>query len=287
MRLLKNKVLMFNLTAGIFHVLSASGYITFLSKYMEVQFNISSARSSVITGPAAILGMVAGFLLSGYFITKYKPRPRKLFFWNVVIGFISMTAQFSYMHLHCDGEVATPFVHNATTSCNSDCFCDNIPFTPVCEVDSSQTYFSPCHAGCKAYDDIRKEYINCTCSHELHKDTPWSTMNIPIRTETQEAINGLENILGIAQTNNESTTVQYDYDSSYYDLLDSQEELLDSKNGTKRKRDTSNVIDTVKVVAGVCALNCVSAYTAFTIISMTSHLMSSTGRIGNLLLGFR
>lgn len=33
--------------------------------------------------------------------------------------------------------------------CSKQCICDNnVPFTPVCPIDSVQTYYSPCHAGC-------------------------------------------------------------------------------------------------------------------------------------------
>ena len=35
-----------------------------------------------------------------------------------------------------------------TTSCNSACSCGQEAYTPVCGADG-QTYFSPCHAGCK------------------------------------------------------------------------------------------------------------------------------------------
>lgn len=48
-RLLKNKLLMYNNLSGIFYILGASGYITYISKYMEVQFQ-DSAIYTVITG---------------------------------------------------------------------------------------------------------------------------------------------------------------------------------------------------------------------------------------------
>lgn len=49
-RLFKNKVLMCNITSTIFYILGASGYMTFMPKYMEVQFHKSSAESTIITG---------------------------------------------------------------------------------------------------------------------------------------------------------------------------------------------------------------------------------------------
>lgn len=60
MRLLKNKLLVFNNIASIFYILGSSGYITFMGRMMEVQFNTSSHGGSIITGPITIFGMTIG-----------------------------------------------------------------------------------------------------------------------------------------------------------------------------------------------------------------------------------
>lgn len=70
MRLLRNKLLVFNNIASIFYILGSSGYITFMGRMMEVQFNTSSHGGSIITGPITIFGMTIGLLTSGYVITK-------------------------------------------------------------------------------------------------------------------------------------------------------------------------------------------------------------------------
>lgn len=49
-RLFKNKLLMFNILSGIFYILGASAYITFISKYLEVQFHKSAADATIISG---------------------------------------------------------------------------------------------------------------------------------------------------------------------------------------------------------------------------------------------
>lgn len=42
------------------------------------------------------------------------------------------------------GKLMQPF-------CSKQCICDNtVRFTPVCPIDSVQTYYSPCHAGCSS-----------------------------------------------------------------------------------------------------------------------------------------
>lgn len=49
-RLFMNKLLMCNILSGIFYILGASAYFTFMSKYLEVQFHKSAADATIITG---------------------------------------------------------------------------------------------------------------------------------------------------------------------------------------------------------------------------------------------
>ncbi|XP_035914777.1 solute carrier organic anion transporter family member 74D [Anopheles stephensi] len=178
MRLLKNKLLMFNILSGIFYILGSSGYITFLSKYIEVQFHKSTANATVITGPITLFGMVAGFLISGIIISKKKPSPKKLLFWNVIVGAGYMAGQISYLFLTCpDGTM--PLVKgrlNLTTECNSHCHCDGIPYSPICQEDTGITFFSACHAGCDTWHTAEKYYDSCSCQNENYSPItklPW------------------------------------------------------------------------------------------------------------------
>lgn len=52
-------------------------------------------------GPTMLVGMVGGFLISGYLITKYKPGPKYLLGWNVVVGLIFIIGQVIFMELDC------------------------------------------------------------------------------------------------------------------------------------------------------------------------------------------
>lgn len=49
-RLLTNWLLTFNNLSGVFYILGASAYITFLAKYLEVQYSLSAAGGTVIAG---------------------------------------------------------------------------------------------------------------------------------------------------------------------------------------------------------------------------------------------
>ena len=102
-RLFTNKLLMCNVISGIFYILGASAYMTFMSKYLEVQFHKNAADAVIITGPFTIIGVCVGFLVSGYVISKKKPAPSKLLFWNVIVGCGYMAGQISYLYLTCPG----------------------------------------------------------------------------------------------------------------------------------------------------------------------------------------
>lgn len=49
-RLLTNWLLTCNNLSGVFYILGASAYITFIAKYLEVQYGTSAAGGTVITG---------------------------------------------------------------------------------------------------------------------------------------------------------------------------------------------------------------------------------------------
>lgn len=104
-RLFKNKLLMCNITSGIFYILGAAAYFTFMSKYLEVQFHKNAADAMIITGPFTIIGVVIGLLASGYIISKKKPKPSKLLMWNVIVGIIYMCGQLSNLYWTCPGKL--------------------------------------------------------------------------------------------------------------------------------------------------------------------------------------
>lgn len=229
MRLLKNKLLMFNILSGIFYILGSSGYITFLSKYIEVQFHKTTANATVITGPITLFGMVAGFLISGIVISKKKPSPKILLFWNVIVGIGYMLGQFSYLFLTCpDGNM--PLVQgrlNLSTTCNSQCHCDGIPYSPICQEETGITFFSACHAGCDAWDAKGKYYDQCTCQNENYSPLtkPWemhptyssvlvTSTSTSRSTTTSTTTSTSEAPISTTSSITTSTTAEPDYDAS-------------------------------------------------------------------------
>lgn len=52
-------------------------------------------------GPISLIGMVLGFLLSGLIISKFKPGPRPLLAWNVLVGMCFVAGQVCFIFLGC------------------------------------------------------------------------------------------------------------------------------------------------------------------------------------------
>lgn len=167
-RLLKNRLLMANIVAGVFYILGASGYMTYMIKYLETQFQTSASSANVIAAVPGILAMVAGFLLSGYVISRFKPRANYVLGWNVFVGFVYITGEILFIFLGCSDN-GLQGIQQSTgelqliNDCNLECHCNNLKYTPVCSSVHGVTYYSACHAGCQYVFNGKKEFGNCTC----------------------------------------------------------------------------------------------------------------------------
>lgn len=157
---------MFHNFAAICYMLGSSGFFTFQGRIMEVQFNRSAHGGTIFTGPLSRIGMIGGLLLSGFIITKYKPPAKYLFLWNVIWGFTAMSIRLFYTQIGCDGGNLL-LINGTIVSCNSNCNCDDISYSPVCDRSTNITYFSGCHAGCQTYDENASIYRDCYCTHAI------------------------------------------------------------------------------------------------------------------------
>ncbi|CAB3388039.1 Hypothetical predicted protein [Cloeon dipterum] len=152
-RILSNKLLMTNIASSTFYILGASGYITYVTKYMEVQYNKTAANAGILAGTSGLLAMTLGFLVSGYVISKFQPRAKYVLGWNVVTGLTYILAEISFIFIGCPDVLVQGFnsfgeQYNLTSECNAACSCpDNLHFSPICINET--TFFSACHAGCQ------------------------------------------------------------------------------------------------------------------------------------------
>lgn len=219
---------------------------------MEVQFNRSKADALIVTGPAKITGIMIGLLASGFIISKYKPKPRKLFMWNIIVGISYVFGQTSYMFLACEnGEF--PIVNgrlNLANMCNTNCSCDSVTYSPICDRTMGVTYFSACHAGCDEYDENKKLYRNCKCAE--YRDN-----------------SKIGNLLASSDIFNCSTC---DANTMYEIETDEKKVYKKSEND---------------FYPGICLESCAYAFYTFNVIALIISLLGGTARIGNLLLNLR
>ncbi|XP_014230638.1 solute carrier organic anion transporter family member 2A1 isoform X1 [Trichogramma pretiosum] len=170
-RLLRNKALMCNNIASVFYILGYSAYMTFMPKYIEIQYKQSASAAALLTGSSSLFCSAIGILGAGAFIQTFRPKARSLAFWNVLVGVTTVVAIIGYASLGCpavdqrislsrDGSLMTEL------PCNQNCNCDYITYNPVCAEDG-QTFISACHAGCSSFDLGHKSgglsYTNCSC----------------------------------------------------------------------------------------------------------------------------
>nr|XP_033340984.1 solute carrier organic anion transporter family member 74D [Megalopta genalis]XP_033340986.1 solute carrier organic anion transporter family member 74D [Megalopta genalis] len=247
-RLLTNWLLTFNNLSGVFYVLGASSYITFLAKYLEVQYSKSAAGGTVIAGPISLVGMVLGFLFSGMVISRFKPGPRPLLAWNVFVGVCFVAGQILFIFLGCaDVDVRgldfDTMQMNLTSSCNVGCNCDGVKYSPVCHEASRTTFFSACHAGCRAIISD-KEFGNCSC---------------------------------LPATNPLNFEDQLDYTTDSKSAMLSQPIYLNHPHP----------IGFNKVRAGPCTSDCTRPYLLFMVFTCIIQTLACSGKIGNVLVNYR
>ncbi|XP_066901789.1 solute carrier organic anion transporter family member 74D [Halyomorpha halys] len=171
-RIVTNKVLVCKNIYAIFYMTGYMPYWIFMPKYLEIIYKQSASTANLITGSVGLVSSACGILASGLVITKFKPTARPLALWNVTTGVIAVVGFLSYSFLGCpmtetQGTMLSTGELNLTRSCNADCHCDYVTYTPVCAYGKS--YISPCHAGCKGADFLKngtKIYTDCACINE-------------------------------------------------------------------------------------------------------------------------
>jgi len=190
--LLTNKIYMVTCMGACMELIIVSGFIVFLPKYLETQFNLGKSEASMFTGGIAIPGACIGIFLGGYLLKKFQLRPlgavQLVLFFNViclacyallfVFGCDNVKMAGATMPYFNSANKQSPaaglFKINLTSSCNFGCECDMNDVQPVCGANGL-TYFSPCHAGCTTGGD---NFTNCACvlGGKAHSD-PFSGAN--------------------------------------------------------------------------------------------------------------
>ncbi|XP_020864955.1 solute carrier organic anion transporter family member 4C1-like [Phascolarctos cinereus] len=171
--LLRNPVFMCLAMSTATEALISTGFATFLSKYIENQFGLSSSFAATLGGVVLIPGAALGQILGGVIVSKFKMACKNIMKFSLLMSLLSLVLSFIFLFAKCGNEPfagvseaynGTGELGNLTAPCNVNCNCLGSFYFPVCGRDGVQ-YFSPCIAGCKnsVPNSQPKTYNNCSC----------------------------------------------------------------------------------------------------------------------------
>ena len=91
-KLLTNKIYLVTCLGACMELIIVSGFIVFLPKYLETQFNLSKSMASMFTGGIAIPGACIGIFFGGYILKRLQLRPK---------GAVQLVIFFNILCLSC------------------------------------------------------------------------------------------------------------------------------------------------------------------------------------------
>uniref|UniRef100_A0A8D2LHW5 Solute carrier organic anion transporter family member n=1 Tax=Varanus komodoensis TaxID=61221 RepID=A0A8D2LHW5_VARKO len=163
--LLRNPVLMCLVIAAALEALVATGFATFLPKFIENQFGYTSSYSATLGGLVLVPGAAIGQIISGTLVSKLQLNCKNIIRFIIITCSIALVLNMVFAIAKCGNEPfagvsetynGTGTLSNLTAPCNAHCRCMRSEFLPVCGADEVQ-YFSPCYAGCTSV------YSQCSC----------------------------------------------------------------------------------------------------------------------------
>ncbi|NXE36780.1 SO4C1 protein, partial [Ptilorrhoa leucosticta] len=171
--LLRNPVLMSLIIASSSEALVATGFATFLPKFIENQFGKSSSFSATLGGLVLIPAAALGQVISGVLVSKCKMDCKGIIKFMISTCSVALILNTVFLFAKCGNEPfagvsetynGTGTLYNLTAPCNANCRCLRSMYYPICGRDEVQ-YFSPCFAGCASYlfNNMKKTYHNCSC----------------------------------------------------------------------------------------------------------------------------
>uniref|UniRef100_A0A8C6VGM8 Solute carrier organic anion transporter family member 4C1 n=1 Tax=Naja naja TaxID=35670 RepID=A0A8C6VGM8_NAJNA len=172
--LLRNPVLMYLVIAAALEALVATGFATFLPKFIENQFGFTSSYSATLGGLVLVPGAAIGQIISGTLISKLQMNCKTIIKFIIATCTLALLLNMVFAFAKCGNEPfagvsetynGTGMLSNLTAPCNAHCRCLRSDFLPICGADEVQ-YFSPCYAGCTAVAPQKlgtKHYSNCSC----------------------------------------------------------------------------------------------------------------------------
>lgn len=183
-RIFENKILLLNIFALVFIETALINFTFQEDIYLRSRFLMGVDSSNLLNNEWTSrtlakfiqpFGVALAILIGGLIIAKTTPSARKLVIWNFITAVVICLIFVSYIFIECKHNfVAGTYGKRLTTPfCSRSCLCDaDIRFTPVCPENGVQTFFSPCHAGCKSESgqlNGQRIYSDCSCGIDTER----------------------------------------------------------------------------------------------------------------------
>ncbi|KAK0135554.1 Solute carrier organic anion transporter family member 2B1 [Merluccius polli] len=148
------------------------GVLTFLAKFMERQFDLTTSFATMLIGVVHIPICVVAIVVGGAVMRRLDLSRKGATMWCVVAISLTLLSSLLLIFIGCPTQrVADVFPPSSSSGGGSSsssirCVCSPDAFNPVCASDGTE-FRSPCHAGCIAMemDDNNKvqNYTSCGC----------------------------------------------------------------------------------------------------------------------------
>uniref|UniRef100_A0A8C6HJ09 Solute carrier organic anion transporter family member n=1 Tax=Mus spicilegus TaxID=10103 RepID=A0A8C6HJ09_MUSSI len=183
--LMRNTVFICLVLSTTSEALITTGFATFLPKFIENQFGLTSSFAATLGGAVLIPGAALGQILGGVLVSKFKMKCKNTMKFALCTSGVALVLSFVFIYAKCENEPfagvsesynGTGEMGNLTAPCNANCNCLRSYYYPLCGSDGIQ-YFSPCFAGCLNSVSNRKPkvYYNCSCIERKITSTAEST----------------------------------------------------------------------------------------------------------------
>ncbi|XP_075296220.1 solute carrier organic anion transporter family member 1C1 isoform X2 [Opisthocomus hoazin] len=176
-KLFGNPVFLVYIFLTILQYNSLVGMITYETKFMEQQFNVSVARAIFLIGVILLPITILGMFLGGFLIKKFKLHITEMAKFACITFIAAYLLNLLYFTCSCEvlrvAGLTAPYSglkhlsspkNNFMASCNADCGCMLDQWDPVCG-GNGITYMTACFAGCKSSIGTGKSLVfrNCSC----------------------------------------------------------------------------------------------------------------------------